>query len=79
MAGELDTEKLVRPVRRETHRNLVWQQIKARCVYPIVGKAENFRRYVWDCSASPMVCQLIWLLSTLGVFCLLALLCIGAR
>jgi hypothetical protein len=35
MAGEPDTKKLVRPVRRETHRNLVGNPIKARCVHPI--------------------------------------------
>jgi hypothetical protein len=39
MAGEPDTKKLVRPVRREAHRNLAWQQTKALCVHPIVGKA----------------------------------------
>jgi hypothetical protein len=39
MAGEPDTKKLVRPVRREAHRNLVWKQTKALCVHPIVRKA----------------------------------------
>jgi len=33
-AGEPDTEKLVRPVRWEGHRNLTWQQEKALGPYP---------------------------------------------
>ncbi|EFH84451.1 hypothetical protein Krac_5494 [Ktedonobacter racemifer DSM 44963] len=40
-AGEPDTEKLVRPVRWETHRNLIWKQIKALCVHPIASNAEK--------------------------------------
>jgi hypothetical protein len=44
MAGEPDTEKLVRPVRREAHRNLVGNPIKARCVYPIAVKAGEKRK-----------------------------------
>src|SRR5689334_2012991 len=32
--GEPDTEKLVRPVRWEGHRNLTWQQEKALGPYP---------------------------------------------
>jgi hypothetical protein len=34
MAGEPDTEKLARPVRREAHRNLASKEVKARCVHP---------------------------------------------
>lgn len=35
MAGEPDTEKLVCPVRRKAYGNLIWNQIKALCAYPI--------------------------------------------
>jgi hypothetical protein len=42
MAGEPDTSKGVRPVRREAHRNLVWQQTKALCVHPIVLQQKKF-------------------------------------
>ena len=35
MALEPDTEQLVRPVRREAHRNLICKQVKALGVYPI--------------------------------------------
>jgi hypothetical protein len=41
MAGEPDTSKGVRPVRREAHRNLASQEAKALCVHPIAGKAEG--------------------------------------
>jgi hypothetical protein len=52
VAGEPDTKKLVRPVRREAHRNLVWKQTKALCIHPIAGKCaiEARLRLLQECN-----------------------------
>jgi hypothetical protein len=47
MAGEPDTPKDVRPVRRGGHRNLTWEQEKALGPYPTIRPSLNGKQYGW--------------------------------